>query len=134
MDPDGERLLAKYVKETFNHDFVFVTEYPSSVRPFYHMRNKFDNTVTNSYDLLWKGLEITTGAQREHNYDILVNQAKEKGLSLNNMQSYLDCFKYGCPAHGGFGFGLTHSLMLLLNYKNVREVTYLYRGPNRLTP
>jgi aspartyl-tRNA synthetase len=90
--------------------------------------------VTRSYDLLWKGLEVTTGAQREHRYDILEKQIKEKGLSIKPLQHYLNFFKYGCPPHGGYGFGLTRMLMILLNLKNVREVTYLYRGPNRLSP
>jgi len=98
------------------------------------MRHQEKPEITKSFDLLWKGLEITTGAQREHRYDILVEQAKEKGLSLQPLQFYLYFFKFGCPPHGGFGFGLTRMLMLLLGLENVREVTFLYRGPNRLTP
>jgi aspartyl-tRNA synthetase len=90
--------------------------------------------LTKSFDLLWKGLEVTTGAQREHRYNILVEQAKEKGLSLEPIQYYLDFFRYGCPPHGGYGFGLTRMLMVMLELKNVREVTFLYRGVNRLTP
>jgi len=90
--------------------------------------------VTNSFDLIWKGLEVTTGAQREHRYDVLVKQAGEKGLTLKPIQYYLNCFKYGCAPHGGYGFGLTRMLMVLLNAKSVREVTFVYRGPNRLTP
>src|SRR4030042_6596637 len=98
------------------------------------MRLETNPLKTKSFDLLWKGLEITTGAQREHRYDVLVSQAIEKGLRLEPIQFYLDFFRYGCPPHGGFGFGLTRTLMGLLNLKNVREVTYLYRGPNRLYP
>jgi len=134
LDPEAERIVARYVQETLGHEFVFVTEYPTSVRPFYHMRFADRPNETKSFDLLWKGLEITTGAQREHRYDKLSQQAQEKGLTLESIQFYLDFFKYGCPPHGGLGFGLTRMLMLLLNLKNVREVTYLYRGPNRLTP
>lgn len=134
LDPEGERLLAKHVAERYGHEFVFVTDYPISVRPFYHMRHENDPSITKSFDLIWKGLEVTTGAQREHRYDTLVAQAKEKGLSLEPIQYYLDFFRYGCPPHGGYGFGLTRMLMVLLGFKNVREVTYLYRGPNRLTP
>jgi len=84
--------------------------------------------------LLWKGLEITTGAQREHRYDILVQQVLEKNLTTPPLQHYLDFFKFGCPPHGGYGFGLSRMLMILLGIKNVREATYVYRGPNRLSP
>jgi len=134
LDPEGERLLCQHFQKKTGHEFVFVTEYPSVVRAFYHMRLEDKSNLTKSYDLLWKGLEVTTGAQREHRYDILVKQAKEKGLSLDPIQYYLDFFRYGCPPHGGYGFGLTRMLMVMLNFKSVREVTYLYRGVNRLTP
>jgi len=134
LDPEGERLLAKYAKEHYKHEFVFVTDYPISVRPFYHMRYEENPSLTKSFDLIWKGLEVTTGAQREHRYEILLKQTKEKGLNPESIQYYLDFFKYGCPPHGGYGFGLTRMLMVLLEIKNVREVTYLYRGPNRLQP
>ena len=134
LNPEGERLLCEYVTKKYGTEFVFVTDYPSSVRPFYHMRYEHDNKLTKSFDLLWRGLELTSGAQREHRYDILIKQAQEKGLNLEPIQDYLNCFKYGCPPHGGFGFGLSRLLMLLLGFKNVREVTYLYRGPHRLTP
>ncbi|MFH1674687.1 MAG: aspartate--tRNA(Asn) ligase [Pseudomonadota bacterium] len=134
LDPEGERLICKYTKEKYNSDFVFVIDYPKEVRPFYHMRYDRDPEITKSFDLLWKGLELTTGAQREHRYEILKNQVLEKKLKTEPLQFYLDFFKYGCPPHGGYGFGLTRMLMILLNLKNVREVTYLYRGPNRLSP
>ena len=134
LDPEGERILAAYVKDKFGHDFVFVIDWPVSVRAFYHMRCENNPGLTKSFDLLWSGLEVTTGAQREHRYDILARQAQEKGFALGPLQHYLDFFKYGCPPHGGYGFGLTRMLMILLGLKNVREVTYLYRGPNRLSP
>lgn len=134
LDPQGERLLAQYIAEQFGHEFVFLTDYPSTVRPFYHMRYEDDPSKTKSFDLIWKGLEITTGAQREHRYEVLAAQAREKGLSLEPIQFYLDFFRYGCPPHGGFGFGLTRMLMIMLGISNVREVTFLYRGPNRLFP
>ncbi|MEK6558160.1 MAG: aspartate--tRNA(Asn) ligase, partial [Candidatus Margulisiibacteriota bacterium] len=134
LDPEGERLLCRHFQEKTGHEFVFVTEYPAAVRAFYHMRHEGNPHLTKSFDLLWKGLEVTTGAQREHRYDVLVEQAKEKGLSLQPIQYYLDFFRYGCPPHGGFGFGLTRMLMVMLGAKSVREVTYLYRGVNRLTP
>lgn len=134
LDPEGERLLCRHFHEKTGHEFVFVTEYPSVVRAFYHMRLEDKPYLTKSFDLLWKGLEVTTGAQREHRYDILVKQAKEKGLSLEPIQYYLNFFRYGCPPHGGYGFGLTRMLMVMLGLKSVREVTFLYRGVNRLTP
>jgi nondiscriminating aspartyl-tRNA synthetase len=134
LDPEGERALAKYIVEMFNHEFVFVTDYPVHVRAFYHMRHADNPQLTKSFDLLWKGLEVTTGAQREHRYNILLAQAMEKGLSQESIDYYLDFFRFGCPPHGGFGLGLTRILMTALGIKNVREVTYLYRGPNRIKP
>lgn len=134
LDPEGERLLCRHFQEKTGHEFVFVTECPSIVRAFYHMRPDGKPHLTKSFDLLWKGLEVTTGAQREHRYDILIKQAKEKGLSPEPIQYYLDFFRYGCPPHGGYGFGMTRMLMVMLGFKSVREVTFLYRGVNRLTP
>jgi len=134
LDPEGERLLCQHFYKKTGHEFVFVTEYPAVVRAFYHMLLEHKPHLTKSFDLLWKGLEVTTGAQREHRYDILVNQAKERGLSLEPIQYYLDFFRYGCPPHGGYGFGLTRMLMVMLGLKSVREATYIYRGPNRLSP
>jgi aspartyl-tRNA synthetase len=134
MDPEGERQIAAHVAEKFGHEFVFLTDYPSTVRPFYHMRHPEDPSLTKSYDLIWRGTEITTGAQREHRIDILTEQAKSKGLEPEGLKSYLDFFRYGAPAHGGFGMGLIRVLMLLLHQPNIREVGYLFRGPNRLEP
>jgi len=134
MDPEGERQIAAYVAETFDHEFVFLTDYASSIRPFYHMRREGDSTITNSYDLIWRGTEITTGAQREHRVEILEAQAREKGLDPEELSFYLDFFRYGVPPHGGFGMGLQRVMMLLLHQPNLREVTYLFRGPNRLAP
>jgi len=134
LDPQGEKLITQFVKNKFKHEFVFVTDWSKEIRPFYHMRYDDKPGLTKSFDLLWKGLEITTGAQREHGYEILRNQAKEKGLKLEPLKFYLDIFRYGMPPHGGFGFGLTRMIMQSLNLKNVREATFLYRGPNRLSP
>lgn len=134
LDPEGERLLCQHFNEKTGHEFVFVTEYPSTARPFYHMRIEDKPYLTKGFDLLWRGLEITTGSQREHRYEILVEQARNKGIPIESIQYYLDLFKYGCPPHGGYGFGLTRMLMVMLNSKNIREVTYLYRGVNRLIP
>jgi aspartyl-tRNA synthetase len=98
------------------------------------MRYHDSPDTTKSFDLIWKGLEVTTGAQREHRYEKLLSQAKEKNVDVKSINHYLNFFKYGCPPHGGYGFGLTRMLMVLLGAQNVREVTYVYRGPNRLTP
>jgi len=134
LDPPSERALSAIVQERHGHEFAFVTDYPTAVRPFYHMRHASEPGLTKSFDLLWRGIELTTGAQREHRYDQLLAQAQEKGVDVGPIQYYLDFFRYGAPPHGGFGFGLTRLLMQLLGQDNVREVTFLYRGPNRLTP
>lgn len=134
LDPQGERLLCEYVRREYGHEFVFVTDYPVEARPFYHMRFEEDRTLTRSFDLLWKWMEITTGAQREHRYEVLVNQAMEKGVKLETIQFYLDFFRFGCPPHGGFGFGLARLLTVMLNRKGIKDVVFLHRGPNRLIP
>nr|WP_181397084.1 aspartate--tRNA(Asn) ligase [Cryobacterium arcticum] len=134
MDPEGERQIAAYVAETYGHEFVFLTDYASSIRPFYHMRHEGDASLTNSYDLIFNGTEISTGAQREHRVDVLVEQAIEKGLDPAEIAGYLDFFRYGVPSHGGFGMGLARVLMLMLHQASIREVTYLFRGPTRLEP
>jgi aspartyl/asparaginyl-tRNA synthetase len=133
LDPESERRVAAHVKETFDHDFVFVTEYFAGIRPFYHMRDA-ETGLTKSYDLLYRGTEITTGAQREHRVEILEQQAAEKGLDVAGLEHYLDFFRYGVPPHGGFGMGLARLLMLLLGESSIREVTFLFRGPTRLAP
>ena len=134
LDPGAERALGAYVKEKFDNDYVFVTDWPFTVRPFYHMVHEDNRLLTKSFDLLGKGLEITTGAQREHRYEVLKDQALEKGLTLEPIQNYLNYFRYGCPPHGGFGFGLSRFLMVMLDLPNIREAVYLFRGPNRLQP
>jgi len=134
MDPEGERQIAAYIAETHGHEFVFLTDYPASIRPFYHMRMPDNSSLTRSYDLIWRGIEITTGAQREHRVDVLEAQAREKGIEPKELTSYFDFFRYGVPPHGGFGMGLGRVLMLLLHQNNLREVSYLFRGPTRLTP
>jgi nondiscriminating aspartyl-tRNA synthetase len=134
LDPAAERALCAAVLERDGHEFVFVTDYPVAVRPFYHMRHADDPTLTKSFDLLWRGIEITTGAQREHRHEQLTAQALQKGVDIGPISYYLDFFRFGCPPHGGFGFGLTRLLMQLLAQDNVREVTFLYRGPHRLSP
>jgi aspartyl-tRNA synthetase len=134
LDPQGERFLCEYALQEYGHEFVFITDYPIEVRPFYHMRHQSKPHLTKSFDLLWKWMEITTGAQREHRYDVLVKQTMEKGIEPETIQWYLDFFKFGCPPHGGFGFGLARLLTVVLNLKNIKDVEFLHRAPNRLIP
>ncbi|UIX34529.1 aspartate--tRNA(Asn) ligase [Streptomyces sp. GQFP] len=134
LDPEGERSISAHIQQATGHEFVFITHYPASIRPFYNMRPANDPSGTLSFDLLWKGLEVTTGAQREHRYDVLLEQAAAKGMSPEPMRDYLNAFRYGCPPHGGLGMGLGRVLMVLLGLDSIREASFLFRGPNRLTP
>ncbi len=127
-----EELMCKYAKEKYNSDFVFITNYPYESRSFYVMKD--ENGVTQTYDLLFKGLEITSGAQREHRYSVLKEQIKEKGIKPEDLEFYLDFFKYGCPPHGGYGVGLSRIIMKIFEIDNIREATLIYRGPTRLNP
>ena len=132
IDRREEELICKIMKEETGSDFVFITEYPFQARPFYHMLD--ESGLTKSFDLLYQGVEITTGAQREHRLDVLKAQAVQKGLPLESIDFYLNFFKYGVPPHGGFGFGLTRFLMKFFKTETIRDVTFLYRGPNRVQP
>ncbi len=134
LDPGAERALGNYFKEKEGHDYVFVTDWPFDARPFYHMLDPDNQEITRSFDLLGRGLEVATGAQREHRYEVLKKQALAKGLTLEPIQDYLNFFRYGTPPHGGFGFGLSRFLMILLNLSNIREAVYIFRGPTRLSP
>lgn len=134
MSPEEERAICEYVQKEMGNEFVFIHEFPTKVRAFYSMRKEDDPSVTKSFDLLWNGLEITSGAQREHRVEQLEKQIKEQGLNPKSFETYLNFFRYGCPPHGGFAPGPTRILMKLLNIPNVREVTYLYRGVHRLEP
>jgi nondiscriminating aspartyl-tRNA synthetase len=134
LDSDMERRLAAYMAETRAQDFVFVTNYPAERRPFYHMRHRDRPDLTKGFDLLWKGIEITTGAQREHRYGQLVRQVRERGYALEPLQDYLNFFRYGCPPDGGMGVGLGRLLMVMLGRPSIRDVTLLSRTPNRLRP
>ena len=127
-------LLAEHVAAEHGHELVFVTEYPAAVRPFYHMRLEDGSDLTRGFDLLWNGLEVTTGAQREHRHDRLSAQAGANPSRIEVIQPYLDFFRHGCPPHGGFGLGLSRVLMCLLGSADVREVTFLHRDRNRLSP
>ena len=130
LTTEAERMTKQLCRDMFGHEFLFVTDYAAEERAFYHMRNEAG--VPQGYDLIWRGVEITTGAQREHRYDVLRRQAEEKGL-LEDVKFYLEFFKYGCPPHGGFGIGIDRLTMLFLDI-SIKEVQFLFRGPNRLTP
>lgn len=130
MNAQTEKLTYQFAKEVYNSEFIFVTDFSKTKRAFYHMR---ENDTPLGYDLIWKGTEITTGAQREHRYDVLKKQCDEKGLG-KDVEFYLQFFKYGCPAHGGFAIGIDRFIMLLLNIPSVKEEMFIFRGPNRLTP
>ena len=130
MNAEAEKLTSKYAMEEFGHEFIFVTGFTKTKRAFYHMRK---NDIPEGYDLIWRGTEITTGAQREHRYEILKQQAEEKGLG-RDVEFYLEFFKYGCPPHGGFAIGVDRLTMLLLGLPSLKEEMFIFRGPSRLTP
>ena len=131
MNTETENLISKYAMEEFGHEFIFITGFNKAKRAFYHMRD--ENGVPLGYDLVWRGTEITTGAQREHRYEKIKEQANEKGLG-KDVEFYLEFFKYGCPPHGGFAIGVDRLLMLLLGLPSLKETMFLFRGPNRIEP
>ena len=130
LTTEAERLCEKLAKDKFNHEFLVVTDYPPDKRAFYHMR---ENGILQGYDLIWKGIEITSGAQREHRYEEIKKNAEEKGLG-DDVKFYLEFFKYGIPPHGGFAIGVDRLIMLLLNIPTIKDTMFLFRGPDRLTP
>jgi aspartyl-tRNA synthetase len=134
LSPEEERSISEYVKEKFVHDFVFITDYHKSKSAFYHMRLEEGSDRSRRADLLYKGIEVTTLAQREHRIDILEAQAKEKKMNLADLKDYLNFFRYGCPPHGGAGIGPGRFIMKILDLPNVREATYIPRDVKRLNP
>ena len=131
LTTEAEKLVGKLAHDKYNHEYMFVTEFPAEKRPFYHMRD--ENGILQGYDLIWKGMEITSGAQREHRYDKLLKSVQEKGLG-EDVKFYLEFFKYGCPPHGGFAIGIDRLTMLILGIPTIKESEFLFRGPNRLNP
>ena len=134
MDSEGEKLLGEIIKEKHDSDLVFVTLYPWEKKPFYQMRSSTNKKVTKSFDLIYKGVEISSGSQRENNYNVLKEQSKEKGIDIDKMSFYANIFKYGAPSHGGAGIGFDRLIQRMLNLDNVREAILLPRDPERLTP
>jgi len=131
---EEEKELSVIIKKETGHDFVFVTDYPIEARPFYHMRHEDNPALTKSFDLLYRGLEITTGSQREHRIEILEKQAVEKGMNLEELKDYLNFFRYGCPGHGGIGMGPGRLVMKMLDLGSIKEACFLPRDVKRLTP
>ena len=130
LTTEAEHLSYEWVQKHYGSEFLFVTDYDAEKRAFYHMRD--ENGVPQGYDLIWRGCEITTGAQREHRYEVLKAQCDEKGLT-EDVKFYLEFFKYGCPPHGGFGLGVDRLTMLILGL-TIKEAMFIFRGPNRLNP
>ena len=134
MDAEAENIIGKYAKDKWKSDFVFVDLYPWEVRPFYTMKDDKDPRLTKSFDLLFKGQELTTGGQREHRIDLLTQQATEKGFELEHVDSYLQFFRNGAPPHGGSGTGIERFVQKILNLPNIREARLHPRDPTRLHP
>jgi nondiscriminating aspartyl-tRNA synthetase len=134
LEPEEEVLIGKYFKEEFNSDFVFVTHYPSKKRPFYAMDDPRDTKFTLSFDLLFKGMEVTTGGQRIHSYVEQVDKMIARGMDPAEFTNYLMIHKHGMPPHGGLGIGLERLTMKLLDEQNVRETTLFPRDVSRLEP
>lgn len=134
LEPEEEHLIGQYMKEEYDADFVFVTHYPSKKRPAYAMDDPSDQTYTLSFDLLFRGMEVTTGGQRIHDYNMLVGKIAQRGMTTDGMDYYLSAFKHGMPPHGGLGIGLERLTMQLIGEENVREVTLFPRDLSRLEP
>lgn len=134
IDAEGEVLISKWVKEKYDSDFIFLTKYPVPKRPMYAMPSVDDETLTDSFDLIYKGLEITTGGQRIHDYNMLKENIIKFGLKPGDFKFYLDTFKYGMPPHGGFAIGLERITMKILDLDNIREAALLPRDMKRLEP
>lgn len=134
VSSDEEIELCKIIKEETGHEFVFLIDWPVEGRPFYHMRHEDNPKLTKSFDLLYRGLEVTTGAQREHRVEILKKQALEKGMELEPLQDYFNFFRYGCPPHGGIGMGPARFIQKILGLSSVKEATFLPRDVKRLKP
>ena len=134
LDPEGERLLCEIAKEKFNSDFMFVTQFPSASRAFYTMKREDDPKISRGFDLLYKGVEITSGAQREHRPELLRKNIAERGIDPKDMDFYVQFFEYGCPQHGGFALGIGRLMAKILNTPSIKDTTFLFRGPDRLAP
>jgi len=134
LDPEAERLLCEISREKWGSDFIFITDFPSSARAFYIKRHDNDKKITHGFDLLYKGVELTSGGMREHNPEKLRVNMIEKGINPDDMQFYVDFFEYGCVPHGGYALGIARLVSRMLDLPNIKETTFLFRGPDRLNP
>ncbi len=134
LDPEGEKLICDWAKKNYNTELLFLTEYPKNKRPVYTMPLETNPDFTRSFDLLFRGLEITTGGQRIHDYNMLVEAFKSRGLNVEDFNYYLDTFAYGMPPHGGLAIGLERITQQILGLSNIREASIFPRDRNRLTP
>lgn len=134
LEPEDEVAICEYAKRKFNCDFIFVTHFPSSKPPFYAMNDRDDPRLAYKFDLLFRGLEITSGGQRIHDYDEQVAKMKAQGLNPDDFKYYLEAHKYGLPPHGGLGIGLERLVMKLLKMSNIRQTSLFPRDINRLLP
>ena len=132
LEPEHERAICEWAKKEHGSDFIFITHYPVSKRPFYTYEDEADKGFTKSFDLLFRGLEITTGGQRVHDYNLLIQKTKEKGLDPEKFSFYLQAFRYGMPPHGGSATGLERFTARMLNLPNVKEATLFPRDMNRI--
>lgn len=134
FDTESERLICKYALEKFGSEFVFITDFPFKQRAFYSMQYNDNSGNCAGYDLLWKDQEITSGAQREHRVEQLINNIQQKGINPAGLQNYIDFFKYGCPPHGGFAIGMARFIAMMLKLPSIKESTFIFRGPNKILP
>lgn len=134
LDAEAEKILWEHVKKTHGQEFYFINHFPSTIKPFYVMKMDEDPTYARSVDLNWKGLELSSGGQRENRYDILMQQVKEKGVRPESVEWFTQFFRFGVPNHGGFAIGIERMTKMILGMENIREVVLFPRGPERLTP
>ena len=132
-DKEGEKLLSDYVKKKYKSDIFFVNKFPAAIKPFYVMREE-GTPWARSIDLIFKGVEMSSGGQREHRYDIIIRQAKEKGMSEQSVKWFADFFRYGVPPHGGYSIGIERLTEVLLGLDNIREAVLFPRDTQRLVP
>jgi aspartyl-tRNA synthetase len=132
FSPEEEKSLGEIIEKETGSEFFFMIDYPHASRAFYHMKDREDPSLALGFDLFWKGLEVTTGAQREHREEQLRLNAKERGIKEEELEEYFEYFRYGCPPHGGFAIGLERFIMKLLDLNTILEATYLPNTPNRI--
>ena len=134
LDKESEKILANFVKEKHKSDFFFINRFPYAVKPFYVMKVDEEPEWARSVDFVFKGLEMSSGGQREHRYEKIVEQIKEKKMNLESLKWFADVFKYGVPPHGGFSLGIERFTMKLLDMSNVKEAVLFPRYPTRMHP